>query len=78
MGGVVVCCNPLYVLREIEHLAKDSGLETFVVMSSLYDKIKGIRAQTAIKNVVAHREGSSKKTQGRRGATGAKGALILP
>jgi long-chain acyl-CoA synthetase len=52
IGGIVVCCNPLYVPREIEHLAKDSGAETFVVMSSLYEKVQSIRAQTAIKHVV--------------------------
>jgi long-chain acyl-CoA synthetase len=25
IGGIVVCCNPLYVPREIEHLVNDSG-----------------------------------------------------
>ncbi|HSR33147.1 MAG TPA: AMP-binding protein, partial [Anaerolineae bacterium] len=31
IGGIVVCCNPLYVAREVEHLIIDSGAETFVV-----------------------------------------------
>ncbi len=51
-GGIVVCCNPLYVGREVEHLVKDSGTETFVVMSSLYERLKGIRATTGLKRAI--------------------------
>ncbi len=52
IGGIVVCCNPLYVAREIEHLARDSGAETFVVMSQFYGRVKGIRANTGLKRVI--------------------------
>jgi len=52
IGGVVVCCNPLYVDREIEHLVNDSGTETFVVMSSFYQRLKGIRSGTGLKRVI--------------------------
>jgi long-chain acyl-CoA synthetase len=52
IGGIVVCCNPLYVAREVEHLVQDSGTETFVVMSSLYERVKSIRAGTGLKRVV--------------------------
>lgn len=52
VGGVVVCCNPLYVAREVEHLVKDSEAETFVVMSSLYERVKRIRASTGLKRVI--------------------------
>jgi long-chain acyl-CoA synthetase len=52
IGGVVVCCNPLYVPREVEHLVKDSGTETFVVMSQLYERVKGIRASAGLKRVI--------------------------
>jgi long-chain acyl-CoA synthetase len=52
IGGIVVCCNPLYVAREIEHLVKDSGAETFVVMSSFYERVKSIRAGTGLKRVI--------------------------
>ncbi len=52
IGGTVVCCNPLYVAREVEHLVNDSGTETFVVMSSLYQRIKSIRANTGLKRVI--------------------------
>ena len=52
IGGIVVCCNPLYVPREIEHLIKDSGTKTFIVMSSLYDRVKGIRPTVDLKRVI--------------------------
>ncbi len=52
IGGIVVCCNPLYVSREIEHLVNDSGAETIVVMSSLYGRVKSIRAATGLKRVI--------------------------
>ncbi len=52
LGGIVVCCNPLYVGREVEHLANDSGAETFVVMSQLYERVKSVRARTGLKRVI--------------------------
>jgi len=52
IGGIVVCCNPLYVAREVQHLVHDSGTETFVVMSSLYDRVRSIRDSTGLKRVV--------------------------
>jgi long-chain acyl-CoA synthetase len=52
IGAIVVCCNPLYVAREIEHLIKDSGAETFVVMSQLYERVKSVREKTGLKRVI--------------------------
>ena len=52
IGGIVVCCNPLYVEREIEHLVNDSGTETIVVLSSLFEKVRNVRAQTGLKRVI--------------------------
>jgi long-chain acyl-CoA synthetase len=52
IGGIVVCCNPLYVAREIEHLINDSGAETMVVMSQLYERVNSIRANTGLKRIV--------------------------
>jgi len=52
IGAIVVCCNPLYVAREIEHLINDSGAETFVVMSQLYERVKSIREKTGLKRVI--------------------------
>ena len=52
IGAIVVCCNPLYVPREIEHLIKDSGAETFVVMSQLYERVNSIRENTDLQRVI--------------------------
>jgi len=52
IGGIVVCCNPLYVAREVEHLLNDSEAETIVVMSSLYERVKSVRANTGLKRVI--------------------------
>jgi long-chain acyl-CoA synthetase len=52
IGGIVVCCNPLYVAREVAHLVNDAGAETFVVMSSLYERVKSVRADTGLKRVI--------------------------
>ena len=52
IGGIVVCCNPLYVSREVEHLINDAGAETFVVMSNLYKRVKSVRAGTGLKSVI--------------------------
>jgi long-chain acyl-CoA synthetase len=52
IGGIVVCCNPLYVAREVEHLVNDSGAETFVVMSQLYERVRSVRGKTGLKRVV--------------------------
>lgn len=52
IGAVVVCCNPLYVQREIEYLINDSGARAFIVMSSLYERVKGIRKNTCLEKVI--------------------------
>ncbi len=52
IGGIVVCCNPLYVGREVEHLVNDSGSETMVVMSAFYERVKHIRADTGLKRII--------------------------
>jgi long-chain acyl-CoA synthetase len=52
IGGIMVCCNPLYMPREVEHLVEDSGTETFVVMSQFYERVKSIRAETHLKRVI--------------------------
>ncbi len=51
-GGIVVPSNPLYVAREIEHQLNDSGATFAVVLSMLYNNVKQIRANTALKHVV--------------------------
>jgi len=52
IGGIVVCCNPIYVEREIEHLLVDSGSETMVVMSAFYKRVQKVRSDTDLKRVI--------------------------
>ncbi|MGD2078105.1 MAG: long-chain fatty acid--CoA ligase, partial [Chloroflexota bacterium] len=52
IGAIMVCCNPLYMPREIEHLLSDSGSETMIVMSSLYERVKQVRDKTSLKRVI--------------------------
>jgi long-chain acyl-CoA synthetase len=51
-GGTVVATNPLYSAREIEHQLKDSGIETMVVMSNFYDRIKEVQPKTRLKTLI--------------------------
>ncbi len=52
IGGLVVCCNPIYVEREIEQLLVDSGSETMVVMSAFYKRVQKVRSNTSLKRVI--------------------------
>lgn len=51
-GGVVVATNPQYSPREIEHQLRDSGLETMVVMSNYYGRIKAVQPATRLKTLI--------------------------
>lgn len=52
LGAIVTQLNPMYVEREIEHIVKDSGAETIVVYSGMYDRVKSVLPGTNIKNVI--------------------------
>ena len=51
-GGIVVATNPQYTPREIEHQLKDSGIETMVVMSNFYGRIKEVQSKTKLKTLI--------------------------
>lgn len=51
-GGIVVATNPLYTPREIEHQLNDSGIETMVVMSNFYHRIKEVQPKTKVKRLI--------------------------
>ena len=55
LGGVVVNVSPLYVEREIEHQVTDSGAEFMVVLDILYPRVRNVRAQTPLKEVILTR-----------------------
>ncbi|MDP7113159.1 MAG: AMP-binding protein, partial [Myxococcota bacterium] len=52
IGGVVVCCNPLYVEREVAHLLADSGAKVMVVMSALVERVRKVRADTPLERMI--------------------------
>jgi long-chain acyl-CoA synthetase len=52
IGAIVVNTNPTYTPPEIEHQFRDAGVETVVVVSGFYHKIKEVQARTAIKRVI--------------------------
>ena len=52
VGAVVVPCNPLYVAREIRQQLVDAGATVAVVLSSFYNTLKEIRAETSLETVI--------------------------
>ena len=52
LGAIVVAVNPLYTPSEVEHQAKDSGIQIILVMSNFYNTIKKAQPNTPIRTVV--------------------------
>lgn len=52
LGAIVTQLNPMYVEREIEYILKDSGAETIVVYSDMYDRVKSVLPASSLKNVI--------------------------
>lgn len=52
IGAVVVQHNPMYVEREIEHQLNDSGSETMVCLVDLYQRVRNIKSNTPLKNIL--------------------------
>ncbi|MCB0080821.1 MAG: AMP-binding protein, partial [Caldilineaceae bacterium] len=51
-GAIVVNTNPTYTPRELQHQLHDSGAETIILLSGLYERLKQIQDQTAVKRVI--------------------------
>jgi long-chain acyl-CoA synthetase len=51
-GGIVVPSNPLYVAREFEHQANDSGAKIAICLSLLYPRLKQARPNTVLEHVI--------------------------
>src|SRR6266508_4096762 len=52
LGAIVVNVNPIYTPREIEMVAKDSGMRAIIALDLLASNIFGVRANTAIEHVI--------------------------
>jgi long-chain acyl-CoA synthetase len=52
LGAVVVQNNPLYTKRELGHQLGDAGVEVVICVDLAYERIKAVREQSAIREVV--------------------------
>jgi long-chain acyl-CoA synthetase len=52
LGAVVVQNNPLHTERELGHQLGDAGVEVVICLDLAYERIKAIREQSAIREVV--------------------------
>jgi long-chain acyl-CoA synthetase len=52
LGAVVVQNNPLYTERELGHQLADAGVEVVVCLDLAYERVKAVRGQTAIREVI--------------------------
>jgi len=51
-GGVVVCFNPTYTVREFERQARDSGIQALVVLDQIAPAILSCIHETEVENVL--------------------------
>jgi long-chain acyl-CoA synthetase len=52
LGAIVVNVNPIYTPREVEMVAKDSGMRAIIALDLLAPNIFGVRANTALEHVI--------------------------
>ena len=53
IGAVVAPLNPIYTEHELETAIRDEGIETVVVLTRFYGRVKAIQARTLLKRVIA-------------------------
>jgi long-chain acyl-CoA synthetase len=51
-GAIAVNTNPTYTPRELQQQLQDSGTETIITLTGLYDKVRSISAQTNLKHTI--------------------------
>jgi long-chain acyl-CoA synthetase len=52
LGAIVVNVNPIYTPREVEMVAKDSGMRAIIALDLLAPNVFGVRANSAIEHVI--------------------------
>ncbi|MDB4894873.1 MAG: long-chain fatty acid--CoA ligase, partial [Firmicutes bacterium] len=57
-GGVVAQVNPLYVEREVQYLAQDSGARFLVVAGPLYPRVAGLLQSTSLEAIIVAQLGA--------------------
>lgn len=53
IGAIVAPLNPIYSEQELEGPIRDHGIETIVVLSRFYQRIRNIQARTPLRRIVA-------------------------
>jgi long-chain acyl-CoA synthetase len=53
LGAIAANVNPIYTPREVELVAKDSGMRAMITLDALAEMIKGIQANTQIEKIIA-------------------------
>ncbi|WP_224773304.1 long-chain-fatty-acid--CoA ligase [Metabacillus idriensis] len=51
-GAIITQVNPMLVERELDYILNDSGAETIVVFDALYPRVKAIKENTSLKQVI--------------------------
>ncbi len=52
LGAIVTNVNPIYTPREVEMVAKDSGMKAIIALDLLAPNVSSIRANTALEHVI--------------------------
>src|SRR5258707_1039201 len=52
LGAIVTNVNPIYTPREVELVAKDSGMRAMITLDGLAETVLGIQAQTQIEHII--------------------------
>ena len=52
LGATATQVNPIYVGRELTHIFDNSGTETVIVHSMMYEKAKAVQAATPLQRII--------------------------
>jgi long-chain acyl-CoA synthetase len=53
IGAIVAPLNPVYTERELEEPFREHGIETVVVMTRFYSRVKAVQARTPVRRIIA-------------------------
>lgn len=52
IGAIVVQTNPMYMEKELKYQINDSGSETIIALDAFYPRIKNIKDEVPLKNII--------------------------
>jgi long-chain acyl-CoA synthetase len=62
IGAIVTQLNPMLVERELQYILRDSGAETIIVFTDMYERVKKIQKETYLKHIIVVAFDSNVKT----------------